>query len=133
MAEIPIRGDMFSLTIGGSRAEIRVWRRPDLDSQAGAHNAARMAEEARKLPARGVRAVLLDVKEAPPVAGPKTLAALGEMIGHWGSSRMAIVIVVSHDPIMVLQYKRVVAENAPRSARVTTSLAEAKLWLASAV
>jgi hypothetical protein len=133
MAETSISGDMFSFTINAPRAEIRVWRRPDLDSQAGARNAARIADEARRLPARGVRAVLLDLADAPPVAGPKTLASVGEMIAQWAAARMSIIIVMSHDAIMVLQYKRVVAENAPRSARVTTSLTEAKLWLASAV
>lgn len=127
-----ITGDMFSISVDGPRAEIRIWRRPDLDSETGAKNAQRIAEEAAKLPARGVRAVLLDVREAPSVAGPKSIAAMGALMAAWAASRLRIVILVNaDDALKSLQFSRTVTENAPRDARVMKDAAEAAKWLSS--
>ncbi len=127
-----ITGDMFSISVDGPRAEIRIWRRPDLDSETGAKNAQRIAEEAAKLPARGVRAVLLDVREAPSVAGPKSIAAMGALMAAWAASRLRIVILVNaDDALKSLQFSRTVTENAPHDARVVKDPAEAAKWLAS--
>lgn len=131
MAATTINGEMFAITIDGPRAEIRIWRRPDLDSATGAKNAARIAEEAARLAGRGVRAVLLDVRDAPAVAGPKTVASLAAMMATWSVARIRIAILVSDDAIKMLQFRRVVTENAPRDARVMTDPGEAKAWLAS--
>lgn len=127
-----IKGEMFAILVEGTiqrRAEIRIWRRPDLDSAAGARNAARIAEEAAKLPARGVRTVVLDVREAPPVAGPKTLESLGAMIADWAAAHIRVAVVVSEEAIMALQFKRLLAENAPLGGRVFSGMAQAKAWL----
>jgi hypothetical protein len=131
MAAATITGEMFSVTIDGPRAEIRIWRRPDLDSETGAKNAAAIADAAAKLASRGVRAVLLDVKDAPAVAGPKTIASLSSMMAGWAAARMKVAIVVNDDPIKLLQFRRVVTENAPPGTRVHTDAAEATTWLAS--
>ena len=131
MSANTITGEMFSITVDGPRAEIRIWRRPDIDSETGAQNAARVAEEAAKLPGRGVRRILLDVREAPPVAGPKSIASLSAMMAVWANARTRIAILVSDDPIRVLQFRRVVTEHAPRDARVMTDADEAAAWLAS--
>ena len=123
---------MFSIKVDGPRAEIRIWRRPDLDTETGAKNAAAIAEEGMKLPARGVRFVLLDMTDAPAVAGPKSIASLGSMMSTWATAKMKIVIVVtSDDPIKMLQFRRVVTERAPADARIVTDVAEAAKWLAS--
>lgn len=45
-----IKGEMFSITIDGPRAEVRIWRRPDLDSATGALNAERISTEAASSP-----------------------------------------------------------------------------------
>jgi hypothetical protein len=132
MAVTSINGDMFSISIDGPRAQIRIWRRPDIDSDTGAKNAARIAEEGAKLPVRGVRAVLLDVKDAPAVAGPKSIASISVMMSAWAAARMRVAIFVgSDDAIKVLQFRRVVTEHAPRDARIITDAAEAAKWLAS--
>ena len=127
-----ITGDMFSITVDGPRAEIRIWRRPDLDSETGAKNAARIAEEAARLPARGVRAVLLDVRDAPSIAGPKSIASMGALMAAWAAARLRIVILVApDDALKTLQFTRAATENAPRDARVMKDAAEAAKWLAS--
>jgi hypothetical protein len=132
MPTTTISGDMFSITVDGTRAEVRIWRRPDLDSEKGAQNAARIAEEALKLHAHGVRTVLLDVREAPAVAGPKSLASLSTMMAAWATARIRICILVgTDDALKMLQFTRVVTEVAPRDARVVKDEAEAQKWLAS--
>ena len=131
MAVATITGDMFSITVDGPRCEIRIWRRPELDSETGARNAARISEEAAKLAARGVRAVLLDVRDAPAVAGPKTVESLSTMMAGWAAANIRVAILVSDDPIKKLQFNRVVTENAPRGARVLTDAVDASKWLAS--
>jgi len=129
-----ITGDMFSITVDGPRAEVRIWRRPDLDSETGAKNAARIAEEGARLPGRGVRAVLLDVRDAPSVAGPKSIASMGALMAAWAAARVRIVVLVGPDDAMKsLQFTRTVTENAPRDARVVKDAAEAAAWLASIV
>lgn len=126
-----ITGEMFSIAIDGPRAEIRIWRRPDIDSDTGAKNAARIAEEGMKLPGRGVRRVLLDVRDAPAVAGPKSTASMSSLMAAWAAAHTRVTILVSDDAIKVLQFRRIVTENAPKDARVLTDADEAAKWLAS--
>lgn len=133
MAASTITGDMFAITVDGPRAHIRIWRRPDLDSETGAKNAARIAEEASKLAGKGVRAVLLDVSDAPAVAGPKSIASISAMMSAWTAARMRVAILVSDDPIKLLQFRRVVTEHAPKGSPVLIDAAAAAAWLAASV
>lgn len=122
---------MFSINVDGPRADVRIWRRPDLDSETGAKNAAWLAEEGRKLPARGVRVVSLDMRDAPGVAGPKSIASMSSMMAAWAAARLRVaILVVDDDAIKVLQLRRVVTEHAPKDARVFTSPDAAAEWLA---
>lgn len=77
--------------------------------------------------------MLLDVREAPAVAGPKTVVSLSTMMKDWAKAHLRVAILVNDDPIKVLQYTRVMTENAPRGSRVITDALEAKGWLASVV
>ncbi len=123
--------EMFSITSDGARAEIKIWRRPDLDSAAGARNAEEMAAEAAKLPNRGIREVILDLREAPGVAGPRSTAALGTMFARWAAAKVRIAVLISEDPLKTLQFNRLVADHAPKHACVSTDEAEATRWFAS--
>jgi hypothetical protein len=132
MSALTITGEMFTFSIDGPRAQIRIFRRPDLDSETGAKNAARISEEALKLPGRGVRAVLLDVRDAPVVAGPKSIASIAAMMAGFAAAHMKVAILVqADDALKVLQYTRVMTEHAPRDARVIKDVAEATKWLAA--
>lgn len=125
-----ITREMFSITVDGQRAEIRIWRRPDLDSATGAANVIEMAAEGARLPARGVREITLDMRDAPAVAGPKSAAAMGELMTAWGTARVRVAVLISDDPVKTLQFRRLVTENAPKNAKVTADPAEAARWLA---
>jgi hypothetical protein len=121
--------EMFSIIVDGHYAEIKIWRRPDLDSAAGARNAQEMATESAKLPARGVREILFDVREAPAVAGPKSTAVLAELLRGWGMARVRIAVLISDDAVKTLQFRRLVVEHAPKNAFVTSDPHEAARWL----
>ncbi|HSO32998.1 MAG TPA: hypothetical protein VLT33_10780 [Labilithrix sp.] len=123
--------EMFSISVDGARGEIRIWRRPELDSATGARNASELAEEGAKLPTRGVREVVVDLRAAPGIAGPKTTASMGAMFGQWAAAKVRIAVLISDDPLMALQYRRLVTEHAPKSACVTTSPAEIDRWFAA--
>lgn len=122
---------MFSVTTEGARAEIKIWRRTDLDFAAGARNAEEMAAEAAKLPTRGIREVILDLREAPGIAGPRSTEALGNMFARWAAAKVRIAVLISADPLKTLQFNRLVADHAPKHAFVTTSEAEATRWFTS--
>jgi hypothetical protein len=123
--------EMFSVTVDGPRAEIRIWRRPDLDFATGARNAVEIAAEGAKLPGRGVREIVLDLRDAPGIAGPKTTEALGGMLAKWGAARLRIAILITDDPLKTLQFKRLVTDHAPKNAIVTTNAADAAKWFAA--
>jgi len=125
--------EMFSISSEGARAEIKIWRRPDLDSAAGARNAEEMAAEAAKLPNRGIREVILDLREAPGVAGPRTIEALGTMFARWAAAKVRIAVLISADPLKTLQFNRLVADHAPKHAFVTVNEVEATRWFASGI
>ena len=126
-----ISREMFSIAVDGTRAEIKVWRRPDLDSATGTKNALELAAEGAKLPGRGVGEIVLDMREAPAVAGPVTATAFAAMFAAWGSTRVRIAVLISEDPLTTLQFRRLVTDNAPKNACVTTDASEPAKWFAT--
>ncbi|MBX3189625.1 MAG: hypothetical protein KF819_21545 [Labilithrix sp.] len=124
-----IKGDMFTMIIGAPRAEIRIVKNPSIDSATGAQGAIDLAAEGAKLPARGVREILFDIRDAPAVAGPKSTEAVAGMLRSWEAARTRVAVVVSDDAIKKLQFNRLVTEHAPKHARIFASLDEAELWL----
>jgi len=123
-----VTGDNYSIALEGVRATVTVWRRPDLDSAAGARAAGELAREVAALPRKGVREIILDLSEAPPVAGPKTTESLGQLLRTAASAGARIAVVVGGDAVQKLQMKRLVADNAPAQARVVTDAEAAEHW-----
>lgn len=123
--------EMFSVSVDGSRALIKIWRRPDLDSDAGARNAKEVAAEAVALHGRGVKEVILDLCHAPAIAGPKSVESLSAMFARWAAVKMRVAVLIVDDPMKTLQYKRIVAEQGLEHAFVTTTEELAAQWFAS--
>ena len=121
--------EMFSISVDGGRAEIKVWRRPDLDSASGTRNTVEMTEEAAKLPSRGIKEILFDLREAPGVAGPKSTELLGGMFSRWAAAKVRVAVLINDDPLKTLQFNRLVSDHASKSAYVTTDENEATRWL----
>ena len=94
---------------------VTVWRRPDLDMRAGASLAMAMVDAVleRMLAPVKAFAVVLDLRQAPPVSGPTTQQCLGRLLA--GCEREEVAPVVLHNEgLAALQLGRLVREHAPR-------------------
>lgn len=125
-------GGNYRIDIVHQVARFRLWRRPDLDSEAGA----RLAEEARdqfqRLAATNeseVRGLLMDLREGPVVAGPVTQQHVGRMLTIWASCNRPLAVLVGDAPIQLLQYRRMVSEHCPRIGNVFDDMTLAEQWL----
>lgn len=118
-------GKNFRIVLEDGLAIWTVWRRPDLDSTEGAELAEQQAAEAAKLLASGVAGLLFDVRSAPDVAGPRTQAALGDLLAQFERRRIPVAVVVE-SPLQSLQFGRLVAEHVPTMGSVTHSFVEAE-------
>jgi hypothetical protein len=126
-------GMNYSIDLEGSVAVCRVWSRRDLDSATGARLATEKIALFRKLASRDTAAMLLDLSEAPVVAGPKTQAALGEMLKAWQDVSKPVAVVASSHSIQQLQLRRLIQTFAPSQGGLFGSTDEAAAWLESCV
>ncbi len=113
-------------------AELRVWRRPDVDSVTGARFAEEKIAHLRRLAIGQAKGLVFDLRDAPPVVGPKTEAALGSILEIFEGVRKRITMLVSDNSVQQLQIKRLVTKHAPRFGRVDTDPREARTWVALA-
>lgn len=118
-------GDNFTLVLDGGHAVLKVWRRPDLDSASGARNANEMAAHLRALMPK-LASLIFDLRDAPPVAGPKTVETVSELLRSCEQRAVRIAVVLSADPMQLLQYRRLVATYAPARGKAVMTLAEAE-------
>lgn len=124
-------GDNYSIELDGFHGIVRVWRRPDLDSATGARDANEMTELLKRLLlSKRMRSLLFDLRNAPPIAGPRTVETMGELLGACERALARIAVLVSSDPVQVLQFRRLVMTHAPSQGRVASTLADAESWVA---
>lgn len=84
----------------------RVWKRPDLDAETGATLAHAMASVwARAGADAEVAACLFDLREAPPVFGPRTEDAFRTMLGRINGKRFALLC--GDNAVQRLQLQRI--------------------------
>ena len=83
-----------------------------------------MAAHLRKLIPKLV-SLTFDLREAPPVAGPKTVETVSELLRSCEHASVRIAVVLSADPMQILQYRRLVATYAPVRGKVVMTLADA--------
>lgn len=72
-----------------------------------------------------LRAVLMDVRQAKMVIGGRTLEAIERMFFGAEQKGIAIVALISNDPIQKLDFTDVVGRAAPRHGRVSVAIDEA--------
>ena len=129
MAALYAEGGNYRIELDDKTAHCRVWTRPDVDSQTGAGYAREKIGHFQAL-ARGLAdCMILDLIDAPPVAGPKTQEAIGEMLDAWEFARRPIALVAGDNKVQVLQLKRLAAQHAPRFCGVFVELEAAREWL----
>ncbi len=129
MSKVHSSTDNASISMEGARAHVKVWRRPDLDSATGTRLANELAVLLKALPGLGVREVFFDVREAPPVAGPKTTAVLGEIFAGFDAANLRLSVLVGDHSVQALQFRRLVAERIAERGRVVFDENEADAWL----
>ncbi|MBS2017720.1 MAG: hypothetical protein JST00_32885 [Deltaproteobacteria bacterium] len=123
-----LRGDNYEIEVHGRRATARVWKRPDLDSAEGARNAAAMVAKLTEL-AASVDSLVFDLREAPLIAGPRTVDALGELFSAYEEARARIAVVTTSEPLQTLQFRRLLSTYAPTMGQLTLSTSEAETWV----
>lgn len=125
-------GDNFELELDRGVLALRVVRRPDLDSSRGADSAETMASLIARHAARvDVSGAIIDISQAPPVAGPRTQEALGRMLASVAREGKRAAVVVS-SATQRLQMERLAGENAPGLAAVHDGAPAAHAWLVGA-
>jgi hypothetical protein len=104
----------------------RVWKRPDLDAEAGASLAHAMAAVWTRAGADpAVVAGLFDLREAPPVFGPRTEEAFRNALGRVGGKRLALLC--STNAVQKLQLQRIAAGHPHVLVADSADVAEAHL------
>ena len=121
-------GGNYRIEIERGVATCRVWRRPDVDAATGALYAQEKIAHFEALARGPVRGMIFDLREAPPVTGPRTRAAIGEMIGAFERAGRRIALVAGEHPTQRLQLRSVVDELAPMHGRVFHDVASATAW-----
>jgi hypothetical protein len=123
-------GENYSIELSGDVAVVKVWRVPEMESAVGARLAGEIALHVKKLASQKLRGVMLDVHKAPPVAGPRTVETLSELLGACEKAGVQIAVLVSGDPMQQLQFRRLITSFAPTRGRTTTDAADAVAWIA---
>jgi hypothetical protein len=106
-----------------------VRRRPDLDTNAGAEDAQEMVDAILVLAASGVDALVLDIMDAPPIAGPRTMLSLEALLRGWADGGGRVVVTIGTSAVQRLQMECLVTLVGSTAVRVMGSVDAAVSWL----
>ncbi len=107
---------------------LRVWRDPQLAAEAAAVAFEQTIRELAPLVA-SIEHVVLDLRDAPRVVGPRTQASLGTLLAQFARLRRRIALISSDDALQQLQLRRLIAESAPQCAVLAMDEATASAFL----
>lgn len=100
-------GENFSFQLSAGDLVCRIWKRPDLSAAEGAELAHRMATVcARAGRDPQVAAVVFDLRDAPPVFGPRTEVAFQKMLASLRPAQ-PVVMLVGPNATQRLQHVRI--------------------------
>lgn len=107
-----------------------VWRRPDVDAQTGAMFAKALFDDFARA-AADTRAAggVLDLREAPPVAGPSTRETLGRILELWSKTHRRSAFIAAEHATHRLQLASIVSDFAPSHGTVCNNEDEAETWI----
>ena len=125
MPTLYAEGGNYRFDLDGGVAKCRVWRRPDVDGETGAEFAREKVAHFEALAKGPARAMVFDLRDAPPVTGPKTQEALGQMFAPFERAGRRIAVLVGPNAIQQLQMSRLVDSTAPSQGQVFTTESEA--------
>jgi hypothetical protein len=126
-------GGNYAIDLDSGIATLRVWRRPDLTFDEGAQLAALILADMREL-AGGTeaRGFVMDLRDAPVLAGKRTRAVLCAIVGACEAADKPIGVLLNTGVQRTL-LERELAPSAPSRARFFAEPSVALGWLASAV
>lgn len=127
------KGANYEIVIVDGRATIRVWRRPDLSFEAGAALGEEMGGHALSLARgaiRGVQGVVFDLREAPPLMGKRTRAAMAKVAAACETSTVRVAFLAASEAQSTI-LRLAVGANATHT-RVTVDERDAIAWVTSA-
>lgn len=105
-------GGNYRLTLEGDTVVATVFRREELSSAEGADCAERMTRSIdAALGRHDVRSFVLDLFDAPPIMGPRTLATIGGIVGRAVALRREVRLVPGPSPTGRLQLERLAREH----------------------
>lgn len=126
------KGEVFEITAVDGIARLEVVNRPDVTPEEGARCASEMNDIITNrvlAPRSGYRALLVDVRRGPPVFGPNTRAALGDMFAKIEDAKKATAVLVGTPAIQRLQFSSLVREHARTTGKVFGEEEQALAWL----
>ena len=115
-----INGPNHVITLRDGYVHCRVFPRPDTDLASGARFAGNLVDtliEMLELPEDQVAYCVLNVCEAPGIAGPKTRAAVARLAEVWEQARRPLLAVVGDEAIKDVQFHGLMTEHAPSHGR----------------
>jgi hypothetical protein len=108
------KGAIFEISAHGAMALCKVFNRADVGPEEGAQCAHEIQEFAnRRIFADGAeyRSLVLDVREAPVVFGPKTSASLRLVLSSAEARGQRMAVIVSEAPLQGQQFRDLVREH----------------------
>lgn len=100
------QGGNFEITLVSGVLHLRVWKRPDLDSSEGARLASEMGAHIAREANLEARALVVDLRDAPPLFGPRTEEAFHQFLAPW-AARSKRVALLAQGSLQLLQLQRV--------------------------
>ena len=103
-----------------------MWKRPDLTrDQAAAKVRESVPVLLRLLDGAAHRALVFDLRAAPPTWGPITHKAFVDVISAWDVARRPVAVVAADEAIGRLSARSLVNEAAPRLGKLFTNIEDA--------
>jgi len=123
-------GPNYRIHLERAIARAVVWRRPDVDAQMGATFAMALFDDCARIAAdpRVVGGVL-DLREAPPVAGPSTRETLGRILELWSSRQRRCAFIAADHATHRLQLAAIVNDFAQDHGMVCNDEEQAETWI----
>lgn len=124
-----IRGGNHTIEVRDGCVCVHVFKREDVGLEEGARFARELSTHlARLVEEPDVVGLLMDVRDAPTIAGPKTRGFLLGLFEKWEMAMRPLAIVVGDQSIKEIQFQNLVSKIAPRWGRVMNQYEDAERW-----
>lgn len=130
-AGLRIVGSMYILEVRAGLVHVDVGAATNLTLTQGADAARSLRDDllqVLELTNQFIRGLIMDVRKAPSIAGPKTRAAMGECMETWERAGLPMAFVVGNEPIKETQFTGMVRQHAPTRGKVTRDYPAAESW-----